>query len=173
MAGSRYTRQQLSALRNHIPIDRVIEALAVPSSIYDGHYRFRCPVCNEFNTGINPKTNLARCFNCQKNYNTIDLVIKVMGVSFIESAGYLEKLKTNMPTAISRTERSKKVTSQNELIHIGDIFKSLIPPSSDKASSDQFQKHENQAISDLQKRVCDLERCIKSLTEKIKLIERK
>lgn len=172
MAGSRYTRQQLFALRNHIPMDRVIEALAIPTSVHDGHYRFSCPACNEFNTGINPKTNLARCFKCQKNYNTIDLVIKVKGLSFVESAAYLEKLKANTPAIINRTERPEKVTDQKGLIHIGDIFKSLIP-SPDKASPAQSQKHGNQSIADLEKRVCELEKCIQSLTEKITLMERR
>jgi len=172
MAGSRYTRQQLYALRNHIPIDRVIEALTIPCSVNDGYYRFSCPACHEFNTGINPKTNLARCFNCEKNYNTIDLVIKVKGVSFIESAAYLEKLRANMPIVINRTERPEKVTCQKELVHIGDIFKSLIPSPPDKASPAQSPKHENQSIADLEKRICDLEKCIQSLTEKITLMER-
>ena len=173
MAGLRYTRQQLYALRNHIPIDRVIEALAIPWSVHDGHYRFSCPVCNEFNTGIYTKKNLARCFNCKKSHNTIDLVIKVKGTSFVESLVYLENLKTNMLTAVHRAEYLEKETGQNELVHIGDIFKSIIPSSSNKASPAPFQKHENQSISDLEKRVCDLEKCIKSLTEKITLIERR
>ena len=173
MAGSRYTRLQLYALRNHIPINRVIKALGIPCSIHDGHYRFCCPVCNEFNTGIYTKKNLARCFNCKKNHNTIDLVIKVKGVSFIESAAYLEKLKENMPTAISRPERPKKMTGQKELVHIGDIFKSLTPSSSDRAYPAQSQKYENQSIADLEKRICDLEKCIESLTEKITLIVRR
>jgi DNA primase len=178
MSGPRYTRQQLFALRNHIPITRVIEALAIPCSTHEGHYRFSCPVCNGFNTGIFQKKNLARCFNCEKNYNTIDLVMQVKSGGFIESAAYLEKIQANMPTEINRTERpirrsgrSEKAVNPNELIHISDIFKSLIPHSPDKASLAQFQKNKNQAISDLQRRVSELERSVKSLIEKITLIE--
>ena len=69
MAGSRYTREHLFALRNYTLIDRLIETMDIPSKTQEGCYRFQCPVCNGFNTGINPKTNLARCFSCQKNYN--------------------------------------------------------------------------------------------------------
>ena len=86
MTGPRYTRQQLFVLRNHIPIDRVIEALNIHNAIHDGQYRFNCHVCHKMNTGISRKTNLARCFDCEKSYNTIDLVIEVLGLSFLESA---------------------------------------------------------------------------------------
>ncbi len=63
---------KLYTLRNSIPVDKVIEKLGIPFKIAEGYTRFRCPVCKEFNTAVNPKTNLARCFLCKKNYNTID-----------------------------------------------------------------------------------------------------
>lgn len=173
MSETRYTRQQLFSLRNHIPIDRVIEDLDIHNTIHDGQYRFNCPVCRQMNTGISRKTNLARCFDCKKNYNTIDLVIEVMGLRFLESAAYLEKLKEQMPAETNQKYPPKKMTHQNELIHIGDALKSLISASPDKTSSPRTLRRESQSISDLQKRVCDLEICIKSLSEKIASIERR
>ncbi len=172
MTGSRYTRQQLFVLRNHIPIDKVIETLGIHNAIHDGQYRFNCHVCHKMNTGISRKTNLARCFDCEKSYNTIDLVKEVLGLHFLESAAYLEKLEKKMPVETNQKKPPEKLTRQNELVHIGDVFKSLISPSPDKAASTGDLRQESQAISDLRKRVCDLEICIKSLSEKIAFMER-
>ncbi len=175
MAGPHYTRQHLFTLRNHIPIARLIEAVSVPAKIQDGRYRFQCPVCNDFNTGINPKTNLARCFSCRKNYNTIDLVMTVKGVSFIESVAYLETLtavqfstKPLQPSA-SASNHSGDVHKADTPLPIGDILKSMAIPGP-PASSLPAQE-EPQTIGTLQERLSTLERLVKSLTEKIALIE--
>jgi hypothetical protein len=94
----RFTGNELFKLRNLIPIDLLIkEQLNIPSKISEGYFRFLCPVCNEFQTATNPKTNLARCFRCEKNYNPIDLVMLVKGVGFIESVNYLKKLLPEKP----------------------------------------------------------------------------
>jgi hypothetical protein len=45
-----------------------------------GCFRFLCPLCNGFDTAVNPKTNLARCFRCEKNFNTIDLVMFLQSI---------------------------------------------------------------------------------------------
>ena len=175
MAGPRYTRQHLFTLRNHIPIDRLIEAVSVPSKIHEGHYRFQCPVCNEFNTGINPKTNLARCFSCRKNFNTIDFVMTVKELSFIDSVAYLETLtafqfSTKPPQpSVSASNHSRDAHQENMPVPIGDILKSMAipgPPASSLPTQD-----EPQTIATLQKRLSALERLVKSLTEKIALIE--
>ena len=42
--------------------------LQIPFKIRDGYFRFLCPLCNEFQTAVNPATNLARCFRCEKNF---------------------------------------------------------------------------------------------------------
>ena len=172
MTGSRYTRQELFVLRNHIPIDRVIEALDVHNAIHDGQYRFNCPVCHRMNTSISRKTNLARCFDCEKSYNTIDLVKEIMGLRFLESVAYLEKIKEQMSAETHQKYPPEKMTRQKDMVHIGDVFKSLVSPSPEKAPSTRALRQESQAISDLRKRVCALEICIKSLSEKIAFIER-
>jgi DNA primase (bacterial type) len=72
----RFTQNELFELRNHIPINTLIEnRLKMPAKISEGHFRFLCPLCGEFQTATNPKTNLARCFRCEKNFNTIDMVM--------------------------------------------------------------------------------------------------
>jgi len=68
----RFSSRELFDLRNNIPVDMLIrDQLQIPSKIRDGFFRFLCPVCNEFQTAVNPNTNLARCFRCEKNFNTI------------------------------------------------------------------------------------------------------
>jgi hypothetical protein len=51
-----------------------------------------CPMCNEFQTAVNPSTNLARCFRCEKNLNTIDLVMRVKRFGFKDSVLFLKNL---------------------------------------------------------------------------------
>lgn len=92
---NRFSSRQLFALRNNIPIDVLIRQLKIPSRIREGFLRFLCPLCNEFQTAVNPATNLARCFRCEKNFNTIDLVMEVKGYGFRDSVLFLKKL--NMP----------------------------------------------------------------------------
>ena len=176
MPGPRYTRQHLFTLRNHIPIDRLIKAISVPSKIQEGHYRFQCPVCNECNTGINPKTNLARCFSCRKNFNTIDFVMNVKGVSFVDSVAYLETLTTTFqssiqpsPSTASVSNHSRDPHKTNMPVPIGDILKSLAIPT--QQTSSLPTQNEPQNIATLQKRISALEKLVKSLTEKIALIE--
>jgi len=94
----RFTGNELFKLRNLIPVDLLIEEqLNVPSKISEGYFRFLCPVCNEFQTATNPKTNLARCFLCERNFNPIDLVMVVKGLGFIESVQYLRELAPKIP----------------------------------------------------------------------------
>ncbi len=94
----RFSSQELFALRNAIPMEMLIkDALQIPSKISDGYFRFLCPTCNEFQTAINPNTNLARCFCCQKNFNTIDLVMSVQGIGFTASVLFLKRLLGKIP----------------------------------------------------------------------------
>jgi hypothetical protein len=85
-----YTAQFLRKLRNDIPIDSVISLLNVDVKNTGGFYRFRCPVCYGFHTATSHKTNLGRCFDCQKNFNPIDMVSAVIRCSFLEAVELLE-----------------------------------------------------------------------------------
>ena len=95
---SRISASRLRELRNEIPIAEVIEAhLRLPSKEREGFLRFLCPLCREFNTAINPKTNLARCFRCERNFNPIDIVMVVEGCSFLEAVKRLEMIRARPP----------------------------------------------------------------------------
>ena len=88
---NRLSDQRLRSLRNEVPIDDVIRKLDLPAKEVEGYFRFLCPVCSEFHTATNPRTNLARCFRCRQNYNPIDLVITVRKASFLQAARYLAR----------------------------------------------------------------------------------
>ena len=88
----RFSAQELRDLRNLIPIDFLIEKiLMIPSKFTEGYFRFLCPLCSEFNTTTSHKTNLARCFRCQEQFNTIELVMACKQSSFVESVKFLQK----------------------------------------------------------------------------------
>lgn len=90
---NRFSSRELFELRNNIPVDMLIrEHLQIPSKIRDGYFRFLCPLCNEFQTAVNLTTNLARCFRCKKNFNAIDLVMKVKGYGFRDSVLFLKQI---------------------------------------------------------------------------------
>ena len=85
----RFSDERLWSLRNEIPIEEVIRVLEITAKEVEGTLRFLCPACHEFNTAVNPRANLARCFRCQKNYNPIDLVMIVERCSFLQAVRYL------------------------------------------------------------------------------------
>ena len=91
--GKHFSSQELYELRNSIPMDGLIEKeLGIPSKISEGFFRFLCPLCNEFQTAVNPKTNMGRCFRCEKNFNTIDVVMIWQNTGFVESVKYLQQI---------------------------------------------------------------------------------
>lgn len=115
----RFTGGELFQLRNQIPIDWLIkEQLFIPSKEIEGVFRFLCPLCNEFQTATHPKTNLARCFLCEKNFNPIDLVMTVKGMGFVEAVNYLKPLLPDPPDPF--TDQRLKL---NQLL--GDIGKRM------------------------------------------------
>ncbi|MEA2039635.1 MAG: CHC2 zinc finger domain-containing protein [Thermodesulfobacteriota bacterium] len=93
----RFTQNELFELRNHVPINALIEdRLKMPSKISEGYFRFLCPLCGEFQTATNPKTNLARCFRCNKNFNTIDMVMTCQKSSFVETVNTLKAYRQRL-----------------------------------------------------------------------------
>ena len=85
----RYSDEFLRRLRNEIPIRTVIDTLSIPHKNRDGYFRFLCPVCEFTHTGINPETNLARCFRCERNFNPIELVMAAESADFLLAVSYL------------------------------------------------------------------------------------
>jgi hypothetical protein len=86
---TRFTKQQLIEIRNKIDIDWLIKEKLYLQQKYNRLWRFCCPICQQFNTATQKKTNLARCFNCEKNFNTIDLVIYTKKLNFEPAVNWL------------------------------------------------------------------------------------
>jgi len=86
-----YSANLLIMLRNKIPIDEVItDLLNLKVHNVNEIMRFRCPLCHNFHTATKHDTNLARCFDCQKNFNPIDLVMTVGKCSFVDAVQILK-----------------------------------------------------------------------------------
>ena len=83
-------REELRRMRNEIDFKILFRRLGWPwKRREDGVVQFVCPRCSERQTAINPKTNLARCFRCEVNWNPIDFTIETARMEFLEAYGYL------------------------------------------------------------------------------------
>lgn len=93
----------LHSLRNHIDITELIPQLGLQWKDREGYRRFLCPLCGDDHTATNPRTNLARCFGCQRNFNPIDLTMATLGCDFLAAVRFLAaqpKTKQTAPSLI-------------------------------------------------------------------------
>jgi hypothetical protein len=112
-----FTKQQLFQVRNDIDIDWLINEKLQIQRQFNRLWRFQCPVCQQFNTATQKKNNLARCFSCQQNFNTIDLVIHYKKVNFVPSVQFLLSLLENKVAVNSRIHHrslEEKVTKTQD-----------------------------------------------------------
>jgi hypothetical protein len=87
------TRPLLRALRNDLPMPFIFQQLgneAPYAKTVEGRFRFVCPHCGDLHAVLNPRNNLAHCFNCQANINNIDLLL-ALGYRFREAVQILER----------------------------------------------------------------------------------
>jgi len=96
--GKYFTRELLYRMRNEISIPALLVRLDWPHKRREGRFVFLCPQCGEFLTAINSRTNLGRCFACERNFNPIDLVMVIQGVDFVTAVHYL---KPHLPSDAS------------------------------------------------------------------------
>ncbi len=121
-----FSSSQLYAMRNQINIQRLIEKnLDIPSRVIKGCFRFLCPLCNGFDTAVNPKTNLARCFSCEKNFNTIDLVMVVRQINFVDSVRFLQTIAQKR-SIDHNPDNPRTIFDRN--VSVDDWMKSDTPP---------------------------------------------
>jgi len=113
-----FTKQQLYQIRNEIDIDWLINEKLHLIRQFNSIWRFQCPLCQQFNTATQKKTNLARCFSCQKNFNTIDLVVYSKKMNFAPSVQFLlsllEKKARSNGNAQIYTAKEKEVKKQDK-----------------------------------------------------------
>lgn len=89
MSHQRYDDELLRRLRNDIPIAWLIQHLAWPCKTREGKFVFLCPQCNETESGVNPRTNLGRCFPCEINFNPIDFTMSARQCDFCTAVDHL------------------------------------------------------------------------------------
>ena len=92
MSHQRYDDDFLRRLRNDIPIAWLIQQLDWPCKTRQGRFVFLCPRCNETESSVNPRTNLARCFHCETNFNPIDFTMCAWQCDFRDAVEYLVPL---------------------------------------------------------------------------------
>ena len=125
-----FTKQQLFQVRNEIDIDWLISEKLNIERQFNGAWRFRCPLCQELNTATQKKTNLARCFSCQKNFNTIDIVIYTKKIDFVPSVRFLLALldKKTPPSGSDKKDnedingsQQKELKAMNRIVALQEI----------------------------------------------------
>ncbi|QVL30216.1 hypothetical protein KIH39_15350 [Telmatocola sphagniphila] len=95
----------LRRIRNDLPMPVTIATLGTdgpPSKMSEGYFRFLCPNCGEMRATVNPRNNLAHCFDCQKNFNNIDLLL-TLDYDFLTAVDLLERWLNEY-----RTRQAKK-----------------------------------------------------------------
>ncbi len=179
----RFTGQQLYELRNNLPVRYVIESVLNISNRVSGDvFRFECPICSGWHTGVKYEKNLARCFDCRANFNPIDLAIRIRQEDFYPSASFLwdlyQSFRNPPPNELqapvtharapepARTIQAVKFKpiETDELISIGSILGNFGFPQSggDKQCSALCWKMESQ-IEQLEKDVIRLKNQVAKL----------
>ena len=155
MTKRHFTDRQLYALRNDILVGTLMEkVLGVPFKLVGGYFRFLCPLCSAFNTAVNPETNLARCFDCRKNFNAIDLVMIIRKLDFVNSVRFLQK---HHESASLRPKKEMKCADQpenhnNRPTHISHILDRLVSPKQERIPP-RCRPSPDERISSLEQKV--------------------
>ena len=85
----RFSDESLRRLRNHVSWSRLLAKLNWPHKRREGQLVFLCPSCQEYRSAVNRKTNLGRCFHCERNFNPIDITMTIQDCDFVEAVTYL------------------------------------------------------------------------------------
>jgi hypothetical protein len=156
----RFSDHELSFLRNKVPINQVIhEFLALTTRSRNGKLSFACPLCHGFNTSINARHNLARCFDCRQNFNPIEIVMHQLKIGFVDSVKWLKRhdhKTVNDATSASGNHRAAPV-------NVADILPDILPEKPSKNSATSRQQTIDQRVFNLEQRVRQLHLLIEEL----------
>jgi hypothetical protein len=156
----RFSPEELTFLRNRLPISCVIESLLeLPTRSSHGKLSFACPVCGGFDTSINAAHNLARCFACRQNFNPIELVMHQLKIGFVDSVKWLKKRMPAAPAQNTVTTAEKKT----QPAAIADILVDMMPALSHGKPDDPSPQSIPQRLADLEYSVRHLYRVIDAL----------
>ena len=154
----RFSPQELTFLRNRVPISCVIETLLdFPTRSTNGKLSFACPVCGAFDTSINAAHNLVRCYACRKIVNPIELVMHQLKIDFVDSVKWLKK-RISAAQAQNTTPEKKAQPAT-----IGDIMADMMSALPDGETNTPCSVSITQRISQLQHSVRHLYRVIDEL----------
>ena len=158
----RFTSDELYAIRNHIPIDVLIEKLlGVPVKHTQNRLQFSCPLCAGFQTSVLREKNLSRCFDCGKNFNTIEIVMYHMHIGFVESVKRLKQYQSDLTKQTAFIEKRKKLDYPMSIgAIIGDM---LLAPRHDSSCNKTPAKDKN-AITN---RIDNLEKKLDTLSSQV------
>ncbi len=156
----RFSSRELTFLRNKVPINRVIEnMLSVATGNKNGAPSFNCPACHSANTCIHTRHNLARCFDCRRNFNPIEFVMHQRHISFVDSVKWLERQSRN--TVAERVPILKE--SNTHPVSIGEILSEMIPSLNERKAVKPVIVSLSKRLSDLEHRVQQLDSVVKKL----------
>ena len=177
-----FSSSQLYTLRNDINVQVLIEeTLRIPSRMTEGCFRFLCPLCNGYDTAVNPRTNLARCFRCEKNFNTIDLVMVVRQADFVHSVKLLQSIHQKDDEGHKPAGRMKLKTPPEKSVRapspIGKILDSVMAQKHADVSEKSFDESKavQPAVTQLntyEDRIVILEQKLDFLSRQIEKIAR-
>jgi DNA primase len=194
-----FSSAQLYALRNDINVQKLIEkTLRIPCNVTKGRFRFLCPLCKGFDTAVNQKTNLARCFHCEKNFNTIDLVMLFRHAKFVDTVRFLKSIhqkdprrqnceqkktisatnlrkgrmkpKTNLQTSPTGPRHIREIMGRILTLKHSDITKKHLVPYNQKNAAQSHQNPDQDRIANLKRQLEHLDRQIQELTRTITAI---
>jgi len=149
---ARLSEKLLRQLRNEIPIQYLIENELDIRHHMDGNiFRFECPFCKSYHTGIMKERNLARCFDCENNFNTIDFVVEVRKTSFRPSAEFLINILNEKPYNKPVIRGSSDFVSIGNIISESGLCKSTPQPVKNSDENERLKSLEKD-MDELKKR---------------------
>jgi hypothetical protein len=93
------TKELLRAIRNDLPMKLTIVRLGRHGPIAkhsDGYFRFQCPRCGELRATVNPRNNLAHCFQLWREFQQ-HRPDDASGPRLLTGRGHPEKLARGVP----------------------------------------------------------------------------
>ncbi len=164
----RFSERELRELRNEIPIEELIEEhLRMPVKRVSGRFRFSCPICSGYDTSVLHEKNLARCFSCQKNFNTIDLTVNLTSLDFVASVERLKEYRKSRESAKTEGDGGETSWKRHGFASMAEIIPPILPRA---ATGAVFKEETSKQEGPLAERVDKLENKIDRLSAKLDLL---
>jgi hypothetical protein len=161
---ARLSNRLLHDLRNKIPIRGLLEnELDVRHQTESGIFRFECPLCGSFHTSVMKTKNLARCFECEINFNPIDMVIAVKKTDFRKSADFLANL---LESGVSENPVGLVARDASKLVSLSSVLCSLTEPPPDEGDADHRIQSLEKEVGELKNRMDRLQRLVVGIVSK-------